>query len=140
MELTDRAAAPDIDPRVRKALSHFLALFGGQRWLNAVLVRRSQFDRRRPDILANLQNRRHIPGRRDVVGHDAESKLERLIFGIPDSRGWRRGQGSNARSGEKGTASYAAHGANPEDKRGLAFMIAIGNSIARVLFPASRQR
>src|SRR5262249_4371442 len=76
LELAGGAAAPDLDLAVLEALPHLLALLLAERRFDAVLVPGAQLDRRDADVLAHLDEGRHVPRLADVVRDGAEPELE----------------------------------------------------------------
>jgi hypothetical protein len=70
------AAAPDFDAGVGKLLADFFTLRQRQTRLDAMLVGGAQLDGGQTHGAANLQHRRQVPRRGDVVRDDAEPITE----------------------------------------------------------------
>jgi len=92
VELAHAAAAPEHHAGVGELLLHVGALFGGQRWFDAVLVRRAALHGRDADLFADAERRRKIPPSRDVVRHEAEFDLRAVCTAANAAGRWRRGR------------------------------------------------
>src|SRR5262249_33172339 len=116
MELAGGARTPDLNAGVGEALPNFPTLRLAEAWLDAVFVRRSQFDRRKADLLAYLEDGGNIPVGSDIVSHDAKPVVQRrLVTSLSQRRsGSRNAGGSQAACSLQETAAIdGSHAKRP---------------------------